>query len=453
MTAWDEILPTQTNAGKPITQSLMERMRDNPRSVAQGDATVPYDEKINFPVAMRTSEVDSTARAAPDGTGGVRWIGGGFAGMGADGTGLGSPVASLVAGVYHFEELALGAPQTPTGMVTIFCEGDVDINDTIVSSYRVVIKASGNVTISAAVTCRGLEVRCGGDLTISAAVNAQSGVNPTIEDEDRTLVGVARFYVAGELNITSTVTANDVLMFALGDTVISDSVRAVWRLSGSAANSGVNASGWGTKDGSGQQNGSTYSSTTSGNDGSGGGGGIGGGYGGRPDGTPGSRSPGDGFRAGHRLYCILTNDFRRGGGGGSSSDEAGGDGGGRISLYVGGDLDMTGGELDAHGNPGISSGSQDSGGAGGGNVRVICAGTINDGDFHADGGDGGLADGGGGGGGGVFLAATGYTGTQLPTVVPGISSQGEPGQSGTINVDTLSADEIESLILAGVCDV
>ncbi len=448
MTTWDEILPTQTNAGKPITQSLMERMRDNPRAVAQGDPTVPPAEKINFPVAMRTDEVDSTARAAPDGVGGVRWIGGGFAGMGADGTGLGSPVAALVAGVYHFEELTVASPQTPTGMVIIFCEGDVDISDTIVSSYRIVIKATGNVSISAAITCRGLEVRCGGNLTISADINAQSGVTPDIEDLNTDTVGVARFYVGGELDISDDIDANDILIFAISDAVISSTLRARWRDSGATSDT-EDGHGWPSFDGSGRDNGGD---SDVGGDPDGGAGGTGGGYGGGHTGAP-TRTPADGFRGGRRLYCIPTNELRRGGGGGSQPSGTGGDGGGRISIYVGGDLDLDGATLNVDGTNGDGVGSIDPAGGAGGCVRVVCLGTINDGTVSADGGTAPGGSAGGGGGGGAFFAATGYTGTQTTSVLGGVSAGGDDGQGGTSITDTLTAPEIAALVAAGVCDV
>jgi len=445
---YDPILNSEIDAESPITESLVTRIRDNPEAVHAGDPTVPDDKRILFPVAMRTDEVDVTARAAPDGMGGVKWVGGGFEGNGMDGI-----ITAITKGEYHATSGNISTPQTPTGFVEIHVEDDIVISGTIVSSLRLVIKAGGNVTLSGAITCRGLEVRCGGNLSISAALNAHSGSTPDIENGEYDEIGVARFYVGGDMSITSTVIANDILAFVLGDAEITDTVTALWLGSGSILNTGLPGTGWGTLDGSGENNGNTHSSTGSGGDGGGGGGGTGGGYGGRVDGLPGVRAPGDRMRGGHQLYALPMRYLRRGGGAGSSRDVSGGDGGGRISLYVDGDLDMTGGQLIAVGEAGISSGSQDSGGGGGGTVRVACKGTINNGVFPVDGGDGGPADGGGGGGGGSFLVASGYSGTQTQTSTGGSSSQGEFGETGTIIKDTRTADQIQDLVGLGVFDV
>ncbi len=445
---YDPILDSEVDAESPITESLMTRLRDNPDAVAAGAASVPALKKILFPEATRTTNVDVTARAAPDGTGGVRWIGGGFEGNGSDGV-----VSAWVAGVYHGADSIISTPQTPTGMVVHYDDGDVVISGSITSAYRIVIKAAGNVTISGAITCRGLEIRCGGTLTISQNIVANNGVIPSIEDDEYASIGVARFYVGGDLIASQLINAIDILAFVLGDATISSTWSAVWLGTGAVIASGSAAIGFPTFDGSGQNNAATWSGVGAGGDGGGGGGGTGGGYGGRVDGFPGARAPGDGFRGGHRLYSLTTKELRRGGGGGSSSDNTGSDAGGRISLYVEGDLTATSAVLRAVGQPGATSGSEDTGGGGGGTVRVVCKGNIEDGTFNSSGGEPGLADGGGGGGGGTLIAATGYSGTQSYLSTGGTSSQGESGQGGTTINDTLTAAQVDDMVLAGCFDV
>jgi hypothetical protein len=95
-------------------------------------------------------------------------------------------------------------------------------------------------------------------------------------------------------------------------------------------------------------------------------------------------------------------------------------------------------------------GDNGSGGGGAGTIIIICNGTIHNGTFLADGGDGGnsVGDGGGGGGGLICLVAAAFTGAQTRSVLggtgPGAALDGGVGLDlGTI---TLTEEIINSML-------
>jgi hypothetical protein len=139
-----------------------------------------------------------------------------------------------------------------------------------------------------------------------------------------------------------------------------------------------------------------------------------------------------------------------GGNAGNSAGANGGAGGGFLVLVVNGDLDATGGTINASGANGNTSGANASGGGGGGCIIIICTGTITGGTYNVSGGNGGndTGDGGGGGGGLVILVATGFAGTRTKTVTggtgPGAATDGGAGASVE---SALTAGQINALLL------
>lgn len=126
-------------------------------------------------------------------------------------------------------------------------------------------------------------------------------------------------------------------------------------------------------------------------------------------------------------------------------------GGGCLFLIVHGDLDLTGGTINANGANGASNGNNSTGGGGGGMIVIICTGTITGGTFNAKGGDGatgGSSTGGGGGGGAVILVASAFAGTQTISVLggngPGAADNGGAGFSQSV---TLTEAQINGLLL------
>lgn len=144
-----------------------------------------------------------------------------------------------------------------------------------------------------------------------------------------------------------------------------------------------------------------------------------------------------------------------GGNGGLTSGGGGGNewgpGGGCIILIVEGNLDATGGEINADGGHAndAGAGTNQPGGGGGGSVIVICTGIITGGTFRARGGNansGGFGFGGGGGGGWVCLVAPTYAGTQVGTVTGGTSQGAGVGSAGQYDKITLARDHIRTLL-------
>lgn len=146
-----------------------------------------------------------------------------------------------------------------------------------------------------------------------------------------------------------------------------------------------------------------------------------------------------------RLFLGGNGGLRSGGAGGREW----GPGGGAVMLIVEGDLDATGGEINANGldTDNLGPGGNNPGGGGGGSVIVICTGTITNGTFKAKGGIsnvGGNGLGGAGGGGLVQLIASAFLGTQTIDVSGGASYAA--GTAGYSNSLTLGADFIRTLL-------
>lgn len=146
-----------------------------------------------------------------------------------------------------------------------------------------------------------------------------------------------------------------------------------------------------------------------------------------------------------RLFIGGNGGLRSGGAGGREW----GPGGGAVMLIVEGDLDATGGEINANGldTDNLGPGGNDPGGGAGGSVIVICTGTIKNGTFKAKGGIsnvGGNGLGGAGGGGLVQLIASAFLGTQTIDVAGGASYTA--GAAGYSNSLTLGADFIRTLL-------
>lgn len=85
----------EASTDKPIRQSLIRRLRDNPELVHAGDASVPSGKRIRVPQALRTDSMDSTKRLGPDGAGGITLLDAG----GASATnGAGASTMTLASG-------------------------------------------------------------------------------------------------------------------------------------------------------------------------------------------------------------------------------------------------------------------------------------------------------------------------------------------------------------------
>ena len=128
-----------------------------------------------------------------------------------------------------------------------------------------------------------------------------------------------------------------------------------------------------------------------------------------------------------------------------------GRGGGSLILIVAGDLDLTGGTLDASGGDGPGDSGRAAGGGGGGSLIVICTGTLTGGTFCARGGNGrngsGI-NGGGGGGGYVALVAADFIGTQTIDVAGGFGPDtAQDGGPGATETETLTEAEINGILL------
>lgn len=455
MPAYDAILDSQVDSESPLTESLMTQLRDNPEMVHSGDATVPSLKRILVPNALRTNEVDTSSTLVPDGLGGVRWIGGGFAGAELNGTGLGSPIADLNAGgVFHFDDLTISVAQTPTAPLTIYCSGSYTQTASITSSYPIRIFCVGNVALGV-ITSRGLEVRCGGNLTVGGAINASSGVTRRGEAGGLGKIGVVRFFCAGNLSAsTYAITGCDILVYAGGTVTASGAWTARWLASaGTQATIGdYNGASWSNANGVAASSGGEGYDGASVNGGAGGGGGSGGGAGGGPGGGQvGAPGVADGYRNAIQVYLLAQAELRRGSGGGSNVTPAGGDGGGRVSVFAVGNINFTGATLSANGvGGGTGTGVDDGGGGGGGVVRVVSIGSITAGTYTANGGSGGSAYGGGGGGGGAFLLGSSLVGGYSVAASGGTSTSGTAGQAGTGATSAATALEVTTLAASGI---
>ncbi len=188
-----------------------------------------------------------------------------------------------------------------------------------------------------------------------------------------------------------------------------------------------------------------------GGDGTGAGGGanVGAGGDGDPNGTGGAGRSMSGIkRAWLNRIPVLGG---KGGVSTASGSPTPGKGGGSILIIVHGDLDLTGGTIDADGADGVEDGSSGAGGGAGGSITVICTGTLTGGTFNARGGDGDGDSGrrgGGGGGGRVSLIASAFAGTQTINVTGGSGpGGGDDGAAGFSETETLTEAQINGLLL------
>lgn len=230
-----------------------------------------------------------------------------------------------------------------------------------------------------------------------------------------------------------------------GDATISDVLTVRRTFASSAAEAGIlSAIGGAAAESSADRSGSS--------EGSGGGGGV--------VGTGGNSSnSGSGISPGGAGLVTSASTIARlwaarralvGGNSGTAVATSGVAGGGFLFLVVNGDLDLTGGTIDASGADGNSGGGEASGGGGGGCIIVVCTGTITGGTYDVSGGNGenDTGDGGGGGGGLVLLVATVFAGTRTKTVTggngPGTATD---GAAGLAVESVLTAGEINALLL------
>lgn len=145
------------------------------------------------------------------------------------------------------------------------------------------------------------------------------------------------------------------------------------------------------------------------------------------------RTTGGGFGGGARDYANLlrwwvTKSFPAGGVGGDSSG-LGGSTGGVCIIMVEGDLDMTGGTINAAGGTAAGAGG---GGGAGGTIIALCTGTLTGGTFVVSGGAANNSQNGGGGGGGVVaLVASAFAGSQTFTKTGGSGGHGGGNPSGS----------------------
>lgn len=136
-------------------------------------------------------------------------------------------------------------------------------------------------------------------------------------------------------------------------------------------------------------------------------------------------------------------------------------GGGAVILMVDGNLNMTGGTIQANGvngeNLGAGAGnSSNVAGSGGGTVIVVCSKTLTGGTFKANGGNGGTANpsgssndyaGGGGGGGMVVVLANAFSGSQVVQASGGTGgANSTAGGSGIALASTLAEQYANGLL-------
>ena len=457
MATYDEIQNSEVDAESPITESLATRWRDNPEAVHEGHSSVPADKRIRVPEALRTDELDVRRYLGPDGAGGMRFKGGAsFAGVELDGD-----IAAIIpGGVWHADNVAIVSAQAPSTPLIIYCNSDFSISalGSIVSSYPVMIRAAGNVTLDGPITAPFVDIRCGGTFTNAGlgVVNCHGTkafaphlISPldyrNEVHEDRSFF----LFAAGAISIDANITADDLWIVGMAATTIltGRTLRARWFESGTDNfddlprawyEAGRNAS-------------TDYLPTVSDGQG-GGGGGTCGGAGGSPAAPAGGLanvwSLGGGTSS--RPWLRPSNHLSRGGAGGFIIDTHP-DGGGRISVYSNGAFLATGATLDANGRqPGASGsgGGSDSGGGGGGVVRVVSKVSITDGTYTADGGAG-EDSGGGGGGGSVYLLSILFQGSRTKSA----SGAASGGQNGRTQEDTMIAAEITALYNSGIFDL
>jgi hypothetical protein len=376
-----------------------------------------------------------------------------------DGVGGGTAIGSLVpGGIWHTEPLVISTAQAFTGPVKIYVNGDLTTSGlgTLTSEYPIEIEAIGDVTIGAAITCPHLKIRAGGAVAINAAVNGHGTYTlPVLYPIGLASRPAARLAVDqywrlvqidcnDDLTITAAITADDILLKTLGDLTISSTLRAFWyRQAGNLG--GLVPAAW--YDGFQDNAFATATTTKSGAGGTAGGAGVA---------ASGGVSPASIWRGTTRPYLLPNNAIARGGqgaqasvGGTPAGDGLSGRAGGRILAYCDGDAVLTGALLNATGGYGNEEGggsATDGGGGGGGSTRVVCRGTLTNGELRANGGQ--SNDGYRGGGGlAVFLASV-FAGAQTTSALGNAA-----GQNGTTGSIVLTSDEITKLRQQGLFEV
>ena len=430
-------------------------------------------------------------------------IGSGLSGCVLDGTGLGVPVADInIGGIYNFDDLTIGAAQTPADHTSIFADGSIVIQNNITNAAaRLEISASGDITISNAstITVQSLVLRAGGIVTIDGVIVADGGVVlPTAANglgAGRGLAGFVSVIAGGACNMANTgaITTGVCNIQAGADSVMAGTVTA--RIKDAKGFGGIVGAGELGYRGSmfGRECGFlaaglsfTYKAGDANNidanyayipaiyagepgkpsltgdangSGSGGGGGTSGGAGSNP-----ANAPSGGTAFGKGMYRTYLYPRHPGGGGGGAKGDftfagaLGGQPGGAIIVYVNGDLTLTGALFTANGASGTGGGGTFGKAAGGGgSIRVVANGEIFDGTLSATGGNSvasGSWGGGAGGGGGAFFVALSYGGGQTLTVTGGSAAGTGGGASGTgVAGDkasiTLSPTEMDCLTSEG----
>ena len=387
-----------------------------------------------------------------------------------DGLGGGGLANINNGGDFYFNDLTIAAAQSLAVPVRLFIEGDLNLQNTgsITSAAPIEIIATGNVTLAGTVTCPFLSIRCGGSLTVSAAITTETngtyrkaynyevggrfggptGSSSAFTDAEINYWRAVIFDAVGTITISANITSDDIFITTNGNLTASSTFRARWWLKSSYNTQVASIAIPSWRDVAKSYTVTSGPSTT--NKGTGGSGGTGGGTGGsNGNGVAGGASV---WAAANRPYLFPTYELARGGMAAySRTDVAGGQGrgGGRISVYAGGNMDLSAATFNANGDAFSDlAGGDNGGGGGGGTVRLACKGTMDDGSGSATGGAGDTGT--AGGGGGVFTIASAYTGTQSRTAAAGANGGGGVGITAAV---TLAADQIQGLKDRGIFGV
>jgi hypothetical protein len=381
------------------------------------------------------------------------------------------PIVSLNSGgEFYFEDLTIAAGQNLTIPTRIFCEGNFNLQNTasITSTAPIELVVTGTVTIAAAITCPHLSIRAGGAVSITAAITAHTdGTHHRAYPAwlDKPYGGPSGVYspaperiarwraiiidTLSTMSITAALTADDIFLKAVGTITVTSTLRAFWFLH-SSINTETSGDGVGWNDGF--RDYAVLSNATG--SGPGAAGGTAGGAGTSANGAA-AAAPASIYQGSNRPYLFPTYRLARGSFGcrngtyTPAGDALRGRGGGRISIYSGANLVLTGALLNVKGGDAddIGGGANDGGGGGGGSARAVAAGTITDGTINANGGDTVDNNSSGGGGLAAFVASA-FSGTQTTTAV------GPDGATdGTTVAAALTSAQIQALEQRGIFEV
>jgi hypothetical protein len=435
MTAFVAIPDAEIDPNKPALSSTMVKMRDNPEAIMQGDATALSAGKgvaldWNGKTAILTDETDTDQRLAPDGTGSVRWVGEGVgkAGSGKDGT-----VTGISVGCYEAQVVTITAAQTLTGPTEVRCQGAVSITNNVIGTFPLIIRASGNVTITGTVSVSNLFIDSGGTISLSGPVAS---------------VDIVALRAVGTIAASDAITAQRCAIESLSGGIAVAAITAEWV--GAGPRPGNHGTGTGNCGGGG------------------GGGGHAGGAGGDGEDTIGNAGgAGSLWKSGSRAYLRTVDDMREGSeggegqydsGGGPEPDGTGGAGGGLILIHAHVGM-LVQDDLTAVGGASVAGSNANGGGGGGGVIRLSAGGTMTFSGspvIDASGGSDPSASGksgGGGGGGMTALAADAFSGTKTTAVAGGTTTDGTAGTAGTAFEQTYTAAEMANFEDAGFFSV